>query len=61
MRRGPWSKPKPSNPLRNGDSCPDCGKRLMAVRARSLLSFFLERDWLVCEGAPHCEFFRRMR
>jgi ssDNA-binding Zn-finger/Zn-ribbon topoisomerase 1 len=45
-------RPKPGQP------CPLCGKPVMAVAGRSILTGFALRDWIVCSGAPACDYAR---
>lgn len=47
--------------LRNGDPCPRCGKPLMLVSGRSLMTLFRRCLWLLCQGAPKCGFATRLR
>jgi hypothetical protein len=35
-----------------------CGKPVTVMRARSLVTAFQARDWIVCSGWPKCAYAR---
>lgn len=39
-------------------ACPYCRRGLIIKRGRALLHPFTPRPYLVCEGAPRCEYMR---
>jgi hypothetical protein len=45
-------RPKPGQP------CPLCGKPVTVMRARSLVTAFQARDWIVYSGWPKCAYAR---
>jgi ssDNA-binding Zn-finger/Zn-ribbon topoisomerase 1 len=45
-------RPKPGQP------CPLCGKPVTQMRGRGILTGFALRDWIVCSGAPRCDYAR---
>jgi hypothetical protein len=57
MARLPFGRCRP----KPGEPCPLCHKPVRVMRARSLVTAFQERDWIVCSGAPHCAYARLER
>jgi hypothetical protein len=46
----------PAETANESARCPLCGRPLRLIAGRSLLTLFRLRYWLVCEGAPRCEY-----